>query len=131
EMMVARLDGREVDPEKYQKAIAAAVRACMDWQERIGIDVASDGEQSKPSFSDYVHERLGGLRRRTGAMVGRTDTKEIRQFPEFYAKGHSGTRPAGAECVAPLTYVGRQILQADLDNLKAALVGKSFVDVFV
>ena len=131
EMMIARLDGREVDLAKYQKAVAAAVGVCMNWQARLGIDIASDGEQSKPSFSDYVHERLGGLQRRTGAMVGRTNTKEIREFPEFYTKGHSGTRPAGAECVAPLSYVGHAILQADLNNLKAALVGKAFVDVFV
>lgn len=131
EMMIARLDGREVESEKFQRAIAAAVRSCMAWQEQMGIDIASDGEQSKPSFSDYVHERLGGLQKRTGPMIGRTSTKEIQQFPEFYIKGHSGTRPAGAECVAPLSYVGHAILQADLNNLKAALIGKSFVDVFV
>lgn len=131
EMMIARLDSREIDLRRYQNAVADAVRACMDWQERIGIDIASDGEQSKFSFSDYVHERLGGLQRRSGPMVGRTNTKEINQFPEFYTKGHSGTRPAGAECVAPLTYVGHAILQADLNNLKAALEGRSFVDVFV
>ncbi len=131
EMMIARLDGREVDAPKFQKAVSAAVFACMNWQERMGIDIASDGEQSKPSFSDYVHERLGGLRRRTGEMLGRTNTKEIRQFPEFYTKGHSGTRPAGAECVAPLNYVGHSILQRDLSNLKTALVDKSFVDVFM
>lgn len=131
QMMIARLDGRAVDTARYKSAVASAVVDCMDWQERMGVDIASDGEQSKPSFSDYVHERLGGLQKRTGVLAGRTDTKEIRQFPEFYTKGHSGTRPAGAECVAKLAYVGHSILQDDLNNLKAALKGKSFVDVFV
>jgi 5-methyltetrahydropteroyltriglutamate--homocysteine methyltransferase len=130
-MMIARMDGRDVDLAQYRNSVAAAVRACIDWQERVGIDIASDGEQSKPSFSDYVHERLGGLQRRVGVLAARTDTREIRQFPEFYARGHSGTRPPGAECVAPLTYAGHEILQEDLNNLKAALDGKSFVDVFV
>ena len=130
-MMIARLDGRNVDEGMYNQAIRSAVSRCIAWQANIGIDIASDGEQSKPSFSDYVHERLGGLQKRTGSLKPRTDTKEIRQFPAFYTAGHSGTRPPGAECVGPLTYTGNEILATDLDNLKAALIGKSFVDVFV
>ncbi len=131
QMMIARLDARPVDMTEYGQLIRRAVHDCIAWQERIGIDIASDGEQSKPSFSDYVHERLGGLQRRTGRLSGRTRTKEILQFPEFYTAGHSGTRAAGAECVGPLTYTGHALLNADLDNLKAALVGRSFVGVFV
>ena len=131
EMMIARLDGRPVDMAQYRSLVRRAVHDCVAWQERIGIDIASDGEQSKPSFSDYVHERLGGLQRRTGKLAPRTDTKEIRQFPQFYTAGHSGTRAPGAECVGPLSYTGFEFLNADLDNLKSALEGKSFVDVFV
>ena len=130
-MMVARLDGLNVDEGMYNQAVRSAVSRCIAWQANIGIDIASDGEQSKPSFSDYVHERLGGLQKRIGSLKPRTDTKEIRQFPAFYTVGHSGTRPPGAECVGPLTYTGNEILARDLDNLKAALIGKSFIDVFV
>jgi len=130
-MMIARLDGRAVDESGYQAAVRSAVRMCIDWQASLGIDIASDGEQSKPSFSDYVHERLGGLQKRTGHLAPRTNTKEIREFPAFYTAGHSGTRPPGAECVGPLVYAGHDILGADLANLRHALEGKSFVDVFV
>ena len=38
---------------------------------------------------------------------------------------HSGTQPAGSECVGPLTYTGHAILQRDLENLKIALQGKN------
>lgn len=131
EMMVARLDGRIVDDEAFRHAVPSAVAECVAWQEQLGLDIVSDGEQSKPSFSDYVHGRLGGLQPRSRELPGRKDTKEIREFPDFYRGGHSGTRPAGAECVAPLIYIGRDALNADLENLRAALEGKAFVDVFV
>lgn len=131
ELMVARMDGRGVDKTRYADTVRQAVADCVAWQDDIGIDIISDGEQSKTGFFAYVHERVGGLQRRTGNPPGRTHTKEIDAFPEFYAAGHSGTQPAGSECVGPLSYTGQDILKADLENLKAAVAGRDFVDVFI
>lgn len=131
ELMVARMDKRPVDPAVFSNAVRQAVVDCVAWQIDLGVDVVSDGEQSKTGFFAYVHERVGGVQRRTGSPAGRTRTKEIEAFPAFYEAGHSGTQPAGSECVAPLSYTGHDILNADLENLKVALQGRDYVDVFI
>ena len=131
ELMVARADGRPTDAARYAGTVRQAVADCVAYQADIGIDIVSDGEQSKMSFSSYVHDRLGGLQRRSGKPESLTRTKEIDAFPEFYAAGHSGTLPAGAECVGPLVYSGHDVLNADLENLKAAVEGRNLVDVFI
>lgn len=129
--MVAHMDGQTVDPAKYADAVKRAVADCVAYQIDNGIDIISDGEQSKPSFYAYVHQRLGGIQRRTGSPQGRTHTKELDAFPDFYTAGHSGTQPAGFECIGPMTYAGTDLLKTDLDNLKAALTGRKPVDVFI
>jgi 5-methyltetrahydropteroyltriglutamate--homocysteine methyltransferase len=48
EMMIARLDGRSVDQRAYTDALASSVDDCVRWQARLGLDLVSDGEQSKP-----------------------------------------------------------------------------------
>jgi len=131
ELMVARMDGRSVDKAKYDATVKKAVADCVAYQLDTGIDIVSDGEQSKSSFSTYVHQRLGGIHRREGSPEGRVHTKEIDAFPDFYTAGHSGTQPAGFECVGPMTYAGGDLLKADLDNLKAAIAGRNPVDVFI
>ncbi|HEY8581139.1 MAG TPA: cobalamin-independent methionine synthase II family protein [Beijerinckiaceae bacterium] len=131
ELMVARMDKRGVDPKAYADAVRKAVVDCVAWQADLGVDVVSDGEQSKVGFFAYVHERVGGVQGRTGQPKGREHTKEVDAFPEFYAAGHSGTQPAGSECVGPLSYTGHDILKADLENLKAAVAGRNVVDVFI
>ncbi|MDB5569696.1 MAG: vitamin-B12 independent methionine synthase [Hyphomicrobiales bacterium] len=131
QLMVARMDGRLSDTGGYDAAVRKAVVDCVAWQGDVGLDVISDGEQSKTGFFAYVHERVGGLQGRSANARGRERTKEIDAFPEFYAAGHSGTQPAGSECVGPLSYTGEAILRTDLENLKAAVAGRHFVDVFI
>ncbi len=131
ELMVARMDKRAVDPAAYAAAVRRAVTECVAWQADLGVDVVSDGEQSKVGFFAYVHERISGVQGRTGKPTGRARTKEIDAFPEFYAAGHSGTQPAGSECVGPLAYSGHDILKADLENLKGALAGRDLADAFI
>ncbi|MBX9761105.1 MAG: cobalamin-independent methionine synthase II family protein [Beijerinckiaceae bacterium] len=131
ELMVARMDKRTVETSAFEKAVRQAVVECVDWQLSLGLDVISDGEQSKTGFFAYLHERLGGTQPRSAGAKGREHTKEVDAFPEFYAAGHSGTQPAGSQCVGPLAYTGHAILQRDLENLKIALQGKNPVDVFI
>ncbi len=131
ELMVARMDGRAVEQAKYDAAVRKAVTDCVANQADCGIDIVSDGEQSKTGFFAYVKERVGGVEARPAGAKGRDHTKEIDAFPEFYAQGHSGTQPAGSQCTGPLKYTGLDILKTDLDNLKAAVAGYNFADVFI
>jgi len=114
----------------YAKAVRQAVADVVARQVEAGIDIVDDGEQSKPGFITYIHERLSGIEPRKD-NPSQLDSREKRSFPEFYAHGHSGTRAPPMICTGPVRYVGQQQLKTDLENLKAALKGKNAVDVFV
>src|SRR6185295_19690378 len=96
-------------------------------QIEAGIDIVDDGEQSKLGFITYIHERLSGMEARKDNPP-QIDTREKRSFPEFYAHGHSGSRPAPMLCTGPVRYIGQRQLKRDLENLKAALNGVSVTD---
>jgi 5-methyltetrahydropteroyltriglutamate--homocysteine methyltransferase len=117
-------------PPGYAKAARRAVEEVVQRQAGCGIDIIDDGEQSKPGFITYIHERLGGMETRTDDPP-QLDTREKRAFPEFYAQGHSGSRPPPMLCSGPVRYIGQKQLHADIENLKAALNGVKAEDVFM
>jgi 5-methyltetrahydropteroyltriglutamate--homocysteine methyltransferase len=114
------------EPSAIKQAVADVVARQTD----CGIDIVNDGEQSKTGFISYIHERLGGMEARQD-HPGQLDSREKRDFPEFYANGHSGSRPAPMLCTGPVRYIGQKQLQTDIANLKAALKGKDVTDVFM
>ena len=129
EMMAERLDGRPYNQAKYDAEVTKAVAGTIDWQCRHGIDIVSDGEQSKAGFFAYVRERISGVERNPDKQQ-RTATRERNDFPEFYAAGHSGTQPAGSLCTGPMSYTGHAQLETDIANAKKALEGRSVTDLF-
>jgi 5-methyltetrahydropteroyltriglutamate--homocysteine methyltransferase len=116
----------KTDAAMVKNAVADVVNRQVD----AGIDIVDDGEQSKPGFITYIHERLGGMEARKDHPP-QLDSREKQSFPEFYAGGHSGTRPAPMLCTGPVRYIGQKQLAADIANLKAALNGKSITDAFM
>ena len=94
-------------------------------QADAGIDVVSDGEQSKAGFFAYVAERLSGLEPDTIGVPDRSVWKgELDRFPEYYreylgGKAQSMIRNPPLICTGPITYKGQAALQADIDNLQA------------
>ena len=117
-------------PPGYTAAVRAAVADVVRRQVECGIDVIDDGEQSKPGFITYIHERLGGMEARSDNPP-ELDTREKRAFPEFYAQGHSGSRPPPMICTGPVRYTGQQQLQTDIGNLKSALQKIGAEDAFM
>ena len=120
----------KTEADTLAKSVRDAVLEVVRQQVDAGIDIVDDGEQSKTGFITYIHERLGGMEARTDNPP-QVDTREKRSFPEFYAQGHSGTRPPPMFCTGPITYIGQRQLQADIENLKMALKGKKVTDVFM
>jgi 5-methyltetrahydropteroyltriglutamate--homocysteine methyltransferase len=127
-LMVTR---RAEDAAEIAREVRQAVNDVVARQLDLGVDVVSDGEQSKKSFQLYAVERLAGVEAIT-PPPGAVKTRENVAFPAFYPDGvHAGsTRPAFA-CTGPLSYTGQASVQADIDNLKAALAGRSPVGAFL
>ena len=130
-LMWAKMTRQPYDAATLATRTRGAVAEIVKTQVELGLDIVSDGEQSKPSFQGYAAERLGGVEAIPPAG-GHRRTRETAAFPAFYKKGeHSGTQPQKLACTGPIKYTGHAILKTDLDNLKAALKGRDPVDVFV
>ena len=70
DLMKARLAGAPGDEADYQARVRDAVAECVRRQLACGIDVVTDGEQSKSGFFTYVRERLAGFEPRPDRKRG-------------------------------------------------------------
>jgi 5-methyltetrahydropteroyltriglutamate--homocysteine methyltransferase len=130
-LLFARMMNKPHDEDELARQTTDAVAATVKTQTSLGIDIVSDGEQSKTSFQHYAADRLSGIVPITPAP-GERRTRENLAFPAFYRDGaHSGTAPPRFACTGPIKYVGQAALAADLANLKAALAGAPSVDAFM
>ena len=131
ELLFAHMTHQPHDEALRRRRTTEAVAGTVRQQTALGIDIVSDGEQSKTSFQIYATERLSGLSPIT-LMSSIRRTRENMAFPAFYKGGvHSGAQPQKFACTGPITYVGADLLRTDIENLKAALVGLDPVDVFM
>lgn len=133
--MKAKLAGNA--PADYDQRVRAATAECVRKQAEVGIDIVSDGEQSKPGFFTYVQERLGGFEPRPDRKV-EIFPAEVRAFPEYYEQyfkeamiGGTITRFAPLVCAGPVTYRNHAPLQRDIDNLKRAMAEAKVKEAFM
>ena len=66
DLMRAAAAGKPADPAERAEAERLAVADVVARQRAAGLDVISDGEQSKPGFFAYIGERLSGFEPRPG-----------------------------------------------------------------
>ena len=131
ELLFKRMTHQPYDDALLARRTREAVAETVKTQMELGVDIVSDGEQSKTSFQIYATERLQGLEPIT-PKAGERRTRENAAFPNFYKGGvHSGSAQARFACSGPIKYTGHAALKADIDNLKAALNGRDPVDVFM
>jgi 5-methyltetrahydropteroyltriglutamate--homocysteine methyltransferase len=124
--------------------VRQAVTDVVRKQVEAGIDIVTDGEQGKASFYGYIVERFSGFERKPAApgkeARPRTAGREYLAFPDYYAWSERIAEPFGGRggggrgvdtCTGPVSYKGHEAVQADIDNLKAALTGQTHEDVFM
>jgi 5-methyltetrahydropteroyltriglutamate--homocysteine methyltransferase len=130
-LLFARMTKQPYDAAELARQTTEAVAATVKTQAGLGIDIVSDGEQSKTSFQVYAADRLAGIEPIT-PEPGERRTRENMAFPAFYRDGaHSGSAKPRWACTGPIKYIGQAALAADLENLKAALRGAPRVDAFM
>jgi 5-methyltetrahydropteroyltriglutamate--homocysteine methyltransferase len=128
----------------FAKQLKAAVSAVVHEQAEAGIDIVCDGEFGKLSWNTYINGRLGGhelVVLKAGERGRRSrDRAEFAQFYEELERGGSAyyrspgqDAPEGMRwaCVGPVTYIGHDALQNDLDNLRAALQAAKLEEAFL
>jgi 5-methyltetrahydropteroyltriglutamate--homocysteine methyltransferase len=139
DVMKAKLNNEPYDRQAYDKGVQSAVSEIVRKQVENGIDVVTDGEQSKPGFFAYVRERLSGFEAKTPPLGGwKQWAAEVAAFPEYYENYFSRRMMGGSiaprtpmVCTGPISYRGGDAIRKDIENLKAALVGLQTEDVFM
>ena len=137
DVMKEKENDRPYDPATFDKEVTAAVAERVRQQVECGIDIVTDGEMSKSSFLGYVKDRLGGFEVDMGpSKMAPTWQAEVDMFPEYYAEYFNKYKSTVVQlrriiAKGPISYVGQQLLQTDIDNLKAAVKGHDVTEVFM
>ena len=131
DLLFAKISKKPYDAAALARQAREAVAATTKMQADLGIDIVSDGEQSKTSFQAYATDRLAGIEP-TAPAPGERRTRENVAFPGFYRGGvHSGSARAKWACTGPIRYVGQAAVAADLENLKRGLQSLRPIDAFM
>jgi 5-methyltetrahydropteroyltriglutamate--homocysteine methyltransferase len=69
QMLYGVLDDKPVDQAKLDARVHKAIGEVVARQQKIGIDVISDGEQGKVGFSNYVLQRMSGFEGQANFMA--------------------------------------------------------------
>ncbi|HEX6692458.1 MAG TPA: cobalamin-independent methionine synthase II family protein [Burkholderiales bacterium] len=137
DLMKLKVSSKPYDKAAYDKRVRTAVEECVRRQVQAGIDIVTDGEQSKPGFFLYVNERLEGFAPRPG-MRRKFFPTETAAFPEYYAQYFKQAMLGGTVapvvpmvCTGPVKYRGEAALAQDIANLKAAAAAAGAKGVFM
>ena len=137
ELMRARETRRAHDAEALASQVRQSVQTVVQRQVGIGINVPSDGEFSKTSFSTYVNDRLSGFDARplepgeSPLLNWGRDRTMFRDFYLEYDVPIEGAQARGMVCTAPITYQGHAAVQSDIDNFNAALATVDAEEAFI
>ncbi len=139
EPMRAKENGLPYDREAFDARARSAVIEAVHRQIACGVDVPSDGEQSKSGFGSYQAERVGGFEPMDPQPPTRgSRAREVGEFPEYYER-YFKTAMWGAMlaptktmvCTGPVEYVGQAALQRDIESFKAGLADQRYDEAFM
>lgn len=130
-LLQSQHEGRPFDLEELRRRSQAAVANCVKKQVESGVDIVSDGEMSKVSYSHYVATRLSGLESPEAARAKGAKLKRFHQldigypdFPDFAAdraKLAQGPRVTMAPvCTGALSYRDTAAVESDIAILRSA-----------
>ena len=113
-------------PKDFDAIVSKAVSDVVKKQIEVGLDVISDGEQSKAGYSFYVKHRLTGFEGKGNvppfplemldypvALKALQENPALKFFPEETCRGE-------------IEYIGDDLLETDINNFKAALEKENF-----
>ena len=130
DLVFGREGGETIDDAHFDAVIASAVRDVVAKQVAAGIDIVSDGEQSKISYATYIKDRIEGF----AGDSPRIPPQDLEAYPNFLARqAASGGTPTYLRpmCVGPMSPKSDAPLRADLAALAAATAGQPVTGAFM
>ena len=128
--LFGKMRGESFEEAAYDAAIRDGVALAVRRQVEAGVDVVSDGETSKISYSTYITERLSGFEGDSERKINR----DVAPYPDFREKMArvTGAQPMPrAACVGPIAIKDRELLRKDLENLRTAVSLGGPVEAFM
>src|SRR5712692_7896673 len=132
DMLIAKDEGKPYDAVALESGIQNAVNDVVQKQLDCGLDIITDGEESKRSFHIYMRPRLSGLADRVykpGERSTMTYGADFAAFPEYFKE--RGNRAGDAVCVAPIAYTGQAEVQADIRRFKTAMSDRQPLEAYL
>jgi len=132
ELLYVQERGEPFDQAIFEEKVCSAVQAAVRQQVAAGIDIINDGEMSKISYVTYVKHRLTGFSH--GDAPRRRVWADLEEFPAYAQRlwqPAGGSVTSATACTGPVSYVGTEVVEQDIVNLKAALQGAENADVFM
>jgi 5-methyltetrahydropteroyltriglutamate--homocysteine methyltransferase len=121
EMIWGGIDGTPPDQATLDARLAEAFADVVRRQRESGVDVVSDGEVSKPGFSNCINDRFTGFEGRAEFQAD-----DVAPFPNLAMRLFATPAMAHlvfANCVGPVEVKDPDAVHRDVERLKAALGG--------
>ena len=123
-----------IEDAKYEETLRRATDEVVQKQASVGIDIVSDGEFGKSSWSNYVLDRITGFEIRPNQLrpaewLGR----DLDRFPDEIVRDMPSVlsgRPAEA-CIGPIEYRDRAPIRRSVENFQHALEGVKIEEAFL
>ena len=120
DFIFAREREEPFDSDEFAACMAEECAETVRRQAEAGVDIVSDGETSKISYSTYVKDRYTGF----SGDSERNAPGDLKLFPRYLERiAREGGTPqfARPQCTGPIASKGDADLMADIANLKAAM----------
>ena len=120
DFLFARERGEPCDPAAFAACMTEECAETVRRQVEAGVDVVSDGETSKISYSTYVKDRYTGF----SGDSERNAPEDLKRFPRYLERiAREGGTPefARPRCTGPVKAESDAELRADIANLKAGM----------
>ena len=120
DFIFARERGEPFDAGDFAACMTDECSQTVRRQAEAGIDIVSDGETSKISYSTYVKDRYTGF----SGDSERNAPGDLKLFPRYLERiAREGGTPqfSRPQCTGPVASKGDADLMADIANLEAAM----------
>ena len=139
DMLTAEDQNQPHDIAALEARVAEAVKDVVAKQVACGVDIVSDGDMGKISYTFYVKHRLSNIDPAAppGAEIPKENAnRDIIEHPEFEARikkqrGGWGLQYGRPWVVGPIAYVNEEPLKRDLKHLKAAKKASNPTEAFM
>jgi 5-methyltetrahydropteroyltriglutamate--homocysteine methyltransferase len=130
DILFALDNGTLEETPETRKVIADGVREVVRRQVEAGIDVVSDGEQSKISYATYIKDRITGFEGDTPREPG-LDLIEFPNLLKKLADTGATAKYKRPRCVGEIKVKNLGPARTDIANLKAAIAESKPAEAFI